>query len=205
MMKIEIHRHRYAPFAMHCMREEYDAFPSVDALLVDAVPETLSPDRLAIAAFLAFGRWASGDFILPEKLSPAAAEAIEMAAHPVRVRPQPVEYYPKAIPLGSTTAPLSFAPEYWPGGASLCVLPADFFNGAIITSRGIAVASNAFLLDAAEPSTSSIRARLAVAVLFAEDFDIAALRIPAAHAPDSAELVELKGLLSACGLGLELE
>lgn len=51
----------------------------------------------------------------------------------------------------------------------------------------------------------SIRARLAVAVLFAKDFDIAALRIAAAHAPDSAELDELKGLLSACGLGLELE
>ena len=57
----------------------------------------------------------------------------------------------------------------------------------------------------ARPSTSSIRARLAVAVLFAEDFDIAALRIPAAHAPDSAQLDGLKGLLSACGLGLELE
>ncbi|MDY6213608.1 MAG: hypothetical protein SPH79_03865 [Schaalia hyovaginalis] len=53
--------------------------------------------------------------------------------------------------------------------------------------------------------TLSIHARLAVAVLFAKDFDIAALRIPAAHAPDSAELDELKGLLSACGLGLELE
>ena len=57
----------------------------------------------------------------------------------------------------------------------------------------------------ARPSTSSIRARLADAVLFAKDFAIAALRIPAAHAPDSAQLDDLKGLLSACGLGLELE
>lgn len=57
----------------------------------------------------------------------------------------------------------------------------------------------------ARSSTSSIHARLADAVLFAKDFAIAALRIPTAHAPDSAELDELKGLLSACGLGPELE
>ncbi|MDY4262026.1 MAG: hypothetical protein SOX57_01625 [Schaalia hyovaginalis] len=57
----------------------------------------------------------------------------------------------------------------------------------------------------ARPSPSSIHARLAVAVLFAKDFAIAALRIPAAHASDSVEFDELKGLLSACGLGLGLE
>ncbi len=203
-MKIEVLKKQYAPLALHAIPADYDALPPVDTLHIDHLPTALNDDRLAIAAFLAFGRNASGEFTLPNKICAATAEAIERAAEPTRLRPYPVEYYPQPLPEGAADAALSFSFDTWSTSPAVAVLPADRFNGSIASHKGIAVSSNAFLLDALNPVPHSIRARLAVAVLFAEDFGIASFTVPsevAVNIPADERLI-LEELLAACRLSI---
>lgn len=203
-MIIEVLKKQYAPLALHATPAEYDALPPVDTLFIDHLPTSINADRLAIAAFLAFGSFASGEFSVPNKISAAAAEAIERAAEPTRLRPYPVEYYPKALPEGAEDAALNFMFETWTTSPAVCVLPSDRFNGSIASHKGLAVSSNAFLLDALSPVSHSIRARLAVAVLFAEDFGIASFTVPAevAEGITAVERVRLEELLASCRLSI---
>lgn len=204
-MKINIKKNTYAPFNLVSERGEYDAIPPVDTLQVDFAPQLLNSDRLAIASYLVFGDFSSGEFELPIKCSPAAAEAIEQDAAPVQLRPAPIEYYPKALSIGQITAAVQFdlAPASKEHG-TVSVLPSDRYNGMIAGHKQLIVSSNAFLFDSLNHRQSSIRARLAVAVLFAEDFGIDTLRIENIKI-EADEKTALVRLLSACRLGLEFQ
>ena len=188
-------------------RQEYDAVAPAPALLLDALPSQRHPDREALAGYLAFGRWAGGDLLVPEPLSPVVAEAIEVDASPIRLRPRDVVYAPRAVPQGSHQIGVRFdLPIAPPTDASVAVAPSTVAVvpstvAAGVTSRRSThvVPSNAFVLDSSNPG--SIRARLAVAVLFAADLDADVLELGGIDLP-AGEEARLAALLHAVNLEL---
>lgn len=177
---------------------EYDAAPPVASLLLDHQPQALHPDRVALAAHLAFGRSTSGVLELPTPCSPAMAAAIRRDSDGVVDAVQPVELYPKGLPAGSVTAHLTDTLDGFsdPRRAGIAVLPSHAFNGALRTLTSVAVASNAFLLARDEHDA---RPALAVAVLLAEDAAVDALVL---DVPEDEETARLAALLGAARLGL---
>lgn len=183
---------------------EYDAFPPVGSLRIGTRPMQLSPDREAIASYLAFGAWNSGDLALPRAVSPATAEAIEADAIPVRVRPRDIRYVPMALPRGRRTVDLVFdRPGTDSPAETIAVVPTTGMRGALAAGRSMTIASNAFALDAAaETGSPCFRARLAVAVFFSEDMEVDALHLQVDSSPCTEEAVRLRALLSSVNLGL---
>lgn len=186
---------------------EYDAIPPLNALHLGAGPRTLSADREAIAAYLAFGAWTSGDLTLPRPLSPATAEAIERDALPIRIRPREVQYAPTALPRGSRS--VEVFTDHPPGptdDVTIVVLPNVGTDGALRSRTSLTISSNAVALDmAARPGEESCRARLAIAVLVAEDMDADQLRLHAPSPLPEVEVNRLRALLSSVNLGLDVE
>jgi hypothetical protein len=178
---------------------EYDAAPPVNQLLLDRRPRIRQNDRDAIAAYLAFGAWASAGFSLPAKISPATAEAIRADSRASGgLIAEPIEYYPKALPIGSSSVALTRAigPTF-SERPELALLQADTWNGAVATTRSLALGSNAFVLD----GDASVRAHLAVAVLFAADLDADSFVLDGWRVPEREE-ERLRSLLSAVRLGV---
>lgn len=183
---------------------EYDAEPPVRALLLDHAPTSINLEREAIAAYLAFGRWTSGDLTLPHKLGPNTAHAIESDMKHVSIRPNPIEYYPKPLELGIRTVRVSFTDATLPASRSaITVLDSSEWNGSVRGLRSIAVGANAVALDrAASTDFEQIRARLAVAVLFAGDLSADVLDVVGAQGLPSSERKRLEALLLAARLGV---
>lgn len=187
--------------ALQATPEAYDAFPPVNALVLDDLPRMRDPDRVALASYLAFGAWSSGSFVVPHDLSPTAAEAIEADARPLPIRPCPVEYAARALPRTFETVDVRFRLSPEPAEHPvLAVVPNTLAHGVFRTNATTIVPSNAFVLDSARASVGPcIRARLAVAVLFAEDVGASALRIADAVS-DAAELARLQALTRSVNL-----
>lgn len=187
--------------ALRAAPEVYDAFPPVDALVLDGLPRLRDPDRVALASYLAFGAWSSGSFVVPQDLSPTAAEAIEVDARPLPIRPGPLEYAARALPRTVGTVDVRFTLSPQPAEHPvLAVVPNTLAHGVFRAEATTIVPSNAFVLDSARASTAPcFRARLAVAVLFAEDVGASVLRITDA-ASDAAELARLQALTRSVNL-----
>lgn len=179
-MKLIWKSSHYGQIGFHVeSRHEYDSFPPVSSLTLDHAPTDVNREREAISAYLAFGAWVSGDLELPHRLGPNTASAIERDLALVSIRPSPIEYYAKPLDQGSKVVDVHFGPTgLLANGPAICVLRSAEWNGALTTVNCIGVASNAFALDAAvKGSFESIRARLAVAVLFAGELSADSLRV----------------------------
>lgn len=169
-MRITWKSTHYGQVGLHAELDEYDATPPVDALLMDHAPMLKNPEREGIAAYLAFGRWVSGDLALPHKIGPNTAAAIERDLELVHVRPRPIEYYPKPLEIGVREVSVHFEHAGDSCGSSITVLPASRWSGSIRGLQSVSVASNAIAFDdSLSGSFRSVRARLAIAVLFAAD------------------------------------
>ncbi|WP_169251280.1 hypothetical protein [Brevibacterium sp. 'Marine'] len=201
-MKLTWQGTNYAQVGFHSELHEYDAAPPVSSLLMDRAPVSINPEREAIAGYLAFGRWVSGDLQLPHRLGPNTAAAIENDLDHVQVRPGPIEYYPKPLEIGLREVELNFDTKFpTVADCALTILPASEWSGSLRSLRSMAIASNAFVLDAAASSSSvSIRARLAVAVLFAGDLSADSFVISADI--EEREKQKLGNLLLSVRLGV---
>lgn len=199
-MKIRANPLPSMQFSLSVELDEYDAAPPVGQLLLDRRPRNRQNDRDAIAAYLAFGQWAAAGFSLPAKISPATAEAIRADSHlSGGLIAEPIEYYPKALPIGSAKVVVTRAiGQSFLERAELALLQADTWNGAVGTTRSLALGSNAFVLD----GDASVRAHLAVAVLFATDLDADCFVLEGWDVPDG-EAQRLRSLLSAVRLGID--
>lgn len=184
-------------FAISAELVEYDAAPPIECLLVDREPRARHNDRDAMAAYLAFGHWIGSGMTLPKPISPATAEAIQSDMRNGSSRVEPIEYYPKALPIGTTTFTLSAElSETFAARPELAVLRADRWNGALATGDSLAFGSNAFLLSI----DGGVRAYLAVAVLFATDLGADEYDLSAWHVSED-EQMRLRALLSSVRLG----
>ncbi len=188
----------------HAELQEYDAVPPADALLMDHSPSSINPEREAMAAYLAFGHWTSGDLQLPHRLGPNTAAAIEQDMQHVPVRPSPIEYYPKPLELGLRNVHVGFDSTYVRNDIpSIAVLPASAWTGALRGLASVSVCSNAFIFDDAASTTTSpsIRSRLAVAVLLAGDLSADELIVDGRGVPES-ERKKLAALMLSVRLGI---
>jgi hypothetical protein len=189
---------------------DYDGTPTISNLWMDSGPKVRHWDRQAIAAYLVFGSTFGGPVTMPHKFSPAVANAIKNLSLPVQLDLQPIEYYPKALPIGERKLlvvrdiPI---PDHLlnPSNQSesyLEVLPSDKANGAVRRVNGLTVASNAWL-HASSTGIASWYPFIAMACLFAEDLDAGTIVIPESIDISSQEWKNLSYLLSTARLGLE--
>lgn len=203
-MKITWKSTHYGQVGFHAELQEYDAVPPAESLLLDHAPASVNLEREAMAAYLAFGHWTSGDLQLPHRLGPNTAAAIERDMSHVPVRPSPIEYYPKPLELGLRNVHVGFEADYVRNDvASIAILPASAWTGALRGLTSLAIASNAFVFDVAASSdtTRGIRSRLAVAVLFAGDLSADTLIVNGDDVPKS-ERDRLTALMLAVRLGM---
>lgn len=193
--------------------EDYDATPHVTHLWMDKMPVERHWDREAVAAYLVYGGYASGRFVVPHKFSPAAAKAMATMSDPVDLRPEPIEYYAKRLPSGNRTMRIlkdgSLGEEYIApdnqGGCYLQVLRSDRAAGAVRTINGLTVASNAWVHATADDGgLTSLYPYLALGALFAEDLEANVLEIEADVDSSTSEYRQLQHLLSTARLGLRV-
>lgn len=182
--------------------QEYDAYPPVSALKLDAPPMNRHPDREALAGYLAFGQWVSGDLVMPASPSPLLAEAIEQDSLPVRVRPREVDYVPRALPRGRRRVLVTDEiPTCESSDHCLAIVPSSLARGVFTTGQHLIIPSNAFALGA-DPTVRR-RSLLAVAVLFAADIDADILSLTEGE-QSHEESSRLGDLLQCVNLQLEL-
>lgn len=190
---------------------DYDGTPVISNLWMDAAPKVRHWDRQAIAAYLVFGTTFGGPVTMPHKFSPAVANAMKTLSLPVPLDLQPIEYYPKALPIGErrlvlvreTPIPERLLHPSNQTESFLEILPSDKASGAIRRINGLSVASNAWLHQA-KAGLASWYPYIAMACLFAEDLDAGTIVIPDNIDTSSQEWKNLSYLLSTSRLGLEI-
>ncbi|WP_349829292.1 hypothetical protein [Brevibacterium litoralis] len=177
-MKIE-YQHDEGDLVLRAEPEDYDGWPPAQTFRVSG-GERASADVLAVAAYLVFGRYTSGAFVLPCRIRVELAEAIEADAHPVRVRPYPVSLTPTAFPHDSRrTVGVAEPPE-----------------------------SNARVFSEFARREFSLRPHVAAALLSGQTFATGTVVVDAGPTsggvPDVAERRAIESLLAAVGLSFEL-
>jgi hypothetical protein len=177
---------------------------------MDFSPRFYSPGRVAVAAVLAFRPFIAGAVTFADGIAPELAHSITAFLAPATVFPYPLDFRPKALPLGTGVfvldAPDIEAPDSQvPSGLAMSRLrltsaAQDF--GHHLEMDVVTVPTNAPLL---EPASSEPLARLmpyaAAAVLLAEEFGVGTLQLPEAvrRCPRSREMAHM---LQASGLSL---
>lgn len=185
---------------------QYHGIPSYRNFWLDSSPKAIHPDRLAIAAFLLFGSYMSGPTQFPKKFSPAVETAMQRALDGVHSTLGPVEYYPKALPIGSRTIDVSWTDLHQSRGterggtAYFRVERSDHYSGALRSMQGLVVASNAWIHGQSGSALSQLLPYIAAAVLFAEDLEGDTIRIPQITA-DASERSTIIDLLGSVRLG----
>lgn len=178
----------------------YDGHPSARAFIVDAVPRTISSDRFAVAAVLAFGKYLNGPIAFPNSISPATAGAISAYLDPAVIHVEQIDFEPRRIEYG----PNVFA-NYSTKDTStqLCrvinFLELDIWNsfGSSFESNHLRVPTNRKLLSGfSECESSSWDQDLACMVLLSEDYGIGSIWVQESRRPEVARL------LQSCGLAL---
>lgn len=189
---------------------DYDGNPQFSNFWFDASPKAIHPDRQAVAAYLIFGSYMSGRVQMPHAFSPAVEAALRFDAEPVSISFNPIEYYPKALPIGSRVLDLSWEGSSnnceiadSPGSAYLHILQSDRAAGSIRTVNGLTIGSNAWLHTSSKrDSLQRIYPFVAAAVLFAEDLEVDVVRVPLGYDEGTAEWRALSSLLASARLGL---
>lgn len=180
--------------------------------MIDGRPRVVSADRLAVAAILAFGSDCSGPVELPFPIGPTTAQAIQEFLSPTWIAVSPIDFVPKALPIGVTRMHLTTdAPAERRIRNSFDrqrtvhfeLRRSDRFAGQLMSLDHHIVVSNAWMFGDAE-SQRSLLAALAVAVLFAESLQVDVIEFPllTRTLPEAAQAVS--NLLQSCRLALDL-
>lgn len=192
--------------------ERYDAIPYISELMIDGRPRVVSSDRLAVAATLAFGPDSSGSMELPLPIGAATAQAIQAFLAPTWTTVGPIDFVPRALPVGVTRMHLTMDSSAERLIANrfdeqrtvhFDLRRSDRFAGQLMSLDRHIVVSNAWAFGEAD-SKRSLMAALAVGVLFAESLQTDIIEFPqlSRALPGTAESVNT--LLNSCRLALEL-
>ena len=201
----------HGPVGFAVTPEDYDGTPKLSNLWIDAAPQVRHWDRQAIAAYLTFGKAFGGPVTMPHKFSPAVSNAIKSIALPVQLDLQPIEYYPKAIPIGERRLHI-IVDEQIPdqllkprdqSDSYIEILRSDKSSGSLRRINGVSVSSNAWL-HSSGTDLESWYPFIALACLFAEDLDAATVVLPARVDTSSPSWLPLCNLLATARLGLEV-
>lgn len=171
-MRINKIRNNHHQIAYTAELSEYDAEPPSRMWLLDELPEKINPELEAVALYLIFGNWCGGEFEVPQKMGPNTASAISNHAA-MDFFPSPIEYYPKPIFRGTRSVTLSTKIEDI-DRASLVSLNSGDWSGSLKSSGSLVIASNSELFSS---QGDSIRPHLALALLLAEELNLAVLQL----------------------------
>lgn len=192
--------------------ERYDAVPYINELKIDGRPRVVSADRLAVAATLAFGPDSSGSMEFPFPVGAATAQAIQAFLAPTWMTVGPIDFVPKALPIGVTRMHLTMdsSAERFVANkfdeqrtVHFDLRRSDRYAGQLMSLDHHIVVSNAWIFDEAD-SKRSLTAALGVGVLFAESLQADVVDFPqlSRALPETAELASK--LLQSCRLALDI-
>lgn len=192
--------------------ERYDAFPYIGQLMIDGRPRVVSADRLAVAATLAFGPDSSGSMEFPFPVGAATAQSIQAFLAPTWTTVGPIDFVPKALPIGVTRMHLTTDASTEREIANkfdeqptihFDLRRSDRYSGQLMSLDHHVVVSNAWTFGQADKKRS-LMAALAVGVLFAESLQTDVIEFPqlGRALPEIAESVNI--LLQSCRLALDL-
>lgn len=193
--------------------ESYDAFPSVQVLTMDHIPQLVANDRLAVSCILSFGHYAGGAINLMSPVSAELADAAISVLAPAPVAIPTVDYTPRAITYGTNMFKLNVNGEHavdvqWHGFGcprefELRMVPMSEAYLSSFSHETLQVPTNAGLLIPREASADEqILPYVAQAVLLAEDLDVGIIKLPAGL-PRTPKLNNVARLLHTCGLQLQ--
>lgn len=191
--------------------DDYDGIPKFANYWLDAGPKLRHPDREAVAAFLIYGSYLGGLTQMPHKFSPAVDVVLRDAAGEASAAFSPIEYYPKALPVGSRTMRLSWSEDEKEkidaegvADVFLRLERSDRVSGSMRSVNGLTVASNAWIHvpDCAE-SIYRIYPFLAAAVLYAEDLEADTIQVQGNYDKDKDAWETIVRLLGSARLGIK--
>lgn len=189
--------------------DDYDGIPRFANYWLDAGPKVRHADREAVAAFLIYGRYMGGLTQMPHKFSPAVDAVLRDAAGRASAAFSPVEYYPKALPIGSRTMDLSWSDDEHQTAESqaevfLRIERSDRVSGSMRSVNGLTVASNAWIhVPGYAESLYSIYPFIAAAVLYAEDLEVDTIQVRGNYDSDKDAWETVVRLLGSARLGIK--
>lgn len=186
---------------------ELDGFPLIEKLKLSRDITDLSPDRCMVAAVLAFAPYLSGQQIFPAKFSALTAELTQRLLEPIWVHLSPLHPANVPIPRGSREVALRLQDESDTVRPELRLIPSTGESGVGYKPSSVVVSTNALDIDTlgSESELHPSRAALAVAVLLAEDLDVA-LYVLSRQTAEIFQLGEpVLELLNAVGIGVRVE
>lgn len=192
--------------------DEYDAYPSIGVLTMDAVPRSVTSSRIPVAFALAFGYYAGGVISSEGPVSAELSEAVSDLWGSAAVSVFPVDYTPKALSYGKNTFLLNLpgaeaATPEWRGFEHsrefvLSFVPMSESFSSSFYDEELRVPTNAGIII---PSDASPEVRIlpyiAQAVLLAEDLDVGIIQLPSGI-KRTEKLLKVGALLQTCGLSL---
>lgn len=195
---------------------EYDAIVAPDRLVFDKAPNTVSPDRCAVACTFLLRGFLEGPVEFPDSISPLTALSVERYLHPAKVNPTGIDATPRQLPRGTARLIVKsgFPSPVVHGAADprqlqLIPLRSDEHSGALFGIDHLYVISNYYMfvrpkVDELETLIDDARLRLALGVLFAEDAGADVLVLESAITPPIDWTSRHRELLGAVNLGLEV-
>lgn len=192
--------------SLHAAPQDYDGHPSPARLSCEWVPRTLpSTDRLAVAGALAFARSISGSFSVGSSVSKPTADALRSFFGNRRVELDEASLRPQEPKRGTTAFLLGIGDTYipeigWhgfdePRQIAFIDYRSSARAGASFDFASLEAPSNAWLFrrDLDVTDISYWYPQTALAILFAEDFEVGEIWFPSEVSRDSryTALVEL--------------
>jgi len=193
-LKITKHKTELRQVAYSVELSEYDAEPPSRSWVFDDLPSRVNPELEALALYMIFGPWCGGEFTVPQKFGPNTASLITQHSG-IAMFPGPIEYYPKALPLGTSTTTVSDSIRDIGPNSLVCVDSSEW-NGSLRSTSSLVVASNTGFF---RTSDRDVRPLIAAAILLADELNSQTLAILPAL---DLQLEQFKPLAGAVGLRL---
>lgn len=189
----------------------WDGFPPNRDLSVHAIPISVDPDRVAVAATLVYGEYFGGVVDFGRRINLVTTSAIHEFCAPVRIYPTDIDQGPKPIRTGGYTLRITDNDRWTPRALlnqnfetrHLVLLESNNFDGAVAFHRGILASSNAWTFMNTSRRRDLIK--IAIGVLFAETYDAGLIYISSKGTIDPAFELRIRNLLSSVGLNLAYE
>lgn len=189
-----------------------DARPDVDFLYIDATPNAINANYIAVATALAFGDFVDVKLQLPYTGDPETVAAITAYLADSAISVTPVSEDTQIKSSGALGLYVSDGPaaRRVPNSnqqihtVMLNLLPADKYFGRLATMSGIDVGSNALNVSGVEGAHPlNLKRALAMALLYAAELQAGTILVPPKLA-DHEQLDTMRPMFDAVGLGLEM-
>lgn len=184
--------------------QDYDGTPPLPEVRFDQAPQTLHPERAAVASYLILHPWISGTMQAGPWITPIVSEALRKASEPRWMSPTGLTLYAKPVAKGirSATATLC-GPQAVPSGAELDLhfVRSDRNFGSHWNGRSVVIPSNVWLFSNGDESPErTAELALGAAMLFSEDYGIRTYQVE----PELKNAEWLRGLLDSVGIKLQV-